>query len=109
MKLILFKEFEVNDFEKVKNYLGIEFSRNENKIHLYQSGYITELLKYFGMTDVNSESTSMDPNVKLMKHSKETMKEEKQPYHELTDFTHLASATRSDICSALSFQLSWLI
>lgn len=65
MKKKLSQEFEIRDLEKVSCCLGIQFTRNSNKIIMHQKGYIEDILRRFGMTESKPVGTPMDSNVKL--------------------------------------------
>ena len=57
--------FKVKSLGKPNLLLGIKIDIRTDSISLSQSHYIDFLLNKYGLTDVNSVSTPMDPNIKL--------------------------------------------
>lgn len=60
--------------------LGIQFSRNENKLILFQRGYILETVEHFGMANSYSISTPIDFSVQLKKTEQSSEYDIKYPY-----------------------------
>lgn len=103
LKNFLSKRFEVKDLGPIKYCLGIKFNQKEDSITLNQKGYIRDLLERFGMTEANTVSTPLDPNVKLEK-TEEDPEHEKIPYQELIgSLLYLATCTRPDISYSVSY------
>lgn len=50
------QEFEVKDLGKSKYCLGIEFTRDENKIAMHHRGNIQDIFEPFGAMDLNPVS-----------------------------------------------------
>lgn len=61
------KLFEVKNLGEPKHLLGIEINRDHQNqsISLRQTGYIDQMLAKYGLTDCNTISTPLDPNVIL--------------------------------------------
>lgn len=82
----LLQEFKVRDLGIARFCLGIEITRNKDRIIISQSGYIRELLSRFRMEDCNPVSTPVEPGMKLEK-GVETVDTgqslETRPYQEL--------------------------
>ena len=103
-KEYLSQKFEIKDLGEPKYCLGIEFTRDGNRIAMQQRGYIRDVLERFRMTDSKPVSTPMDVNVKLIKADRDSNVEDtKLPFRELVGaLMYLAIATRPDIAYAVS-------
>ena len=104
VKRELSKHFDMKELGPVKHCLGMEFTRGKDKVTLRQR-YIADILKRFGMIDLNPVSTPMDVHQKLPATEKCEDKElEKLPYRELLGaLTYLSTTTRPDISFAVSY------
>ena len=69
MKRSLSNTFKRKDIGKLQYCLGVNFKWNEKGVSLCQKQYLSRLLEKFGMSEANTVSTSVDPNVKFDKHS----------------------------------------
>lgn len=100
----LAKEFEIRDLGEQKCCLGVEFSRDWNRISLHQQGYIMEILSRFGMIDCKPAITPLDINVTLRKPEKAVEEEAKEfPFREVIGaLMYLATSTRPNISHAVS-------
>lgn len=98
------KSFDVNDLDELKHCLGMDFERRENGIHVYQAGYIQDVLRRFRMMDCNSVSTPLDASTKL--YTSEPWDEhdgKRPPYRELVRaLLYLSITTGPDIAHAAS-------
>lgn len=100
----LSKSFEMKNLGQVQHCLGMEFSRNDSRITISQKGYITCLLKRFGMLDAKPARTPLEPNSKLQKPSGVEHEETSFPYQELVgSLMYLAICTRPDIAHATNY------
>lgn len=100
----LSKKFEMKNLGQVQHCLGMEFSRNDSKISITQKGYITCLLKRFGMSDAKPVSTPLEPNSKLQRPDTTGSEDTTFPYQELIgSLMYLAICTRPDIAHAINY------
>ena len=67
MKDSLSKTFKIKDRGQLRYYLGINFELTEQGISLCQKQYLIKLLERYKLTEANTVTTPMDPNVKLVK------------------------------------------
>ena len=67
MKDSLSKTFKIKDMGQLRYYLGINFELTEQGISLCQKQYLIKLLERYKLTEANTVTTPMDPNVKLVK------------------------------------------
>lgn len=100
----LANRFEVKDLGDLKRCLGMDFTRNEEGIHVNQQTYIDDVLLRFGMSDCNAVSTPLDVGTKLAKGVPwSSTNGSKPPYRELVGcLLYLSQATRPDIAHAAS-------
>ncbi|KAA0067104.1 putative mitochondrial protein [Cucumis melo var. makuwa] len=59
------QHFEMKDLGSLNYFLGLEVSRRSDGYLLSQAKYAYDLLARSGITDSNTASTSLDPNVHL--------------------------------------------
>jgi len=59
------KNFDVKDLGEAHYSIGIEIERGKDYIKVSQTGYINEIIRRFGMENLNPVQTPTDPNVKL--------------------------------------------
>lgn len=93
--------FKMKDLGDVKNFLGLEISRNLERgtIELSQQSYVDKILDTFGMKDCRAASTPMDLNCKWVRSEKCTDK----PFKELLGcLQYLTLMSRPDITIAVS-------
>lgn len=60
----LSNQIQIKDLGKAKSYLGIEISQGQEGIKISQSGYITNVLKRFGMEHGNTVATPAEISTK---------------------------------------------
>lgn len=104
IKRSLTQEFEMEDMQELKYFLGLKVERNlkEGVLSINQSQYVRDLLKRFGMQDCKPVSTPLEVNLKLERNKSETPTQ--HPYRELVGcLTYLMLSSRPDICSAVNF------
>ena len=65
LKKSLSKEFEINDLDALKYFLGIEVAKSKHEIFISQRKYILNLLQEICMLGCKSNDTPIDPNLKL--------------------------------------------
>ncbi|TYJ97534.1 putative mitochondrial protein [Cucumis melo var. makuwa] len=59
------QHFETKDLGSLNYFLGLEVSRRSDGYLLSQAKYASDLLARSGITDSNTASTPLDPNVHL--------------------------------------------
>ncbi|KAA0043165.1 Integrase, catalytic core [Cucumis melo var. makuwa] len=59
------QHFEMKDLRSLNYFLGLEVSRPSDGYLLSQAKYASDLLARLGITDSNTASTSLDPNIHL--------------------------------------------
>ena len=67
IKRSLSEVFKMKDLGELHYCLGINVTIHKDSITLCQNQYIERLLDKYGLTDANTVSTPMDPNVKLVR------------------------------------------
>ena len=67
IKAALAARFKMVDMGPAKYYLGMQILRDRSRriLQLFQTGYIDQLLRRFGMADANLVDVPMDPKHKL--------------------------------------------
>lgn len=98
-------EFEMDDMQELKNFLGmrIQYNMEEGTLRLNQAKYISALLKRFGMDNCKPAMTPLDANQKLTR-KKDNEEATQHPYRELIGcLTYLMLSTRPDISIAVNF------
>lgn len=104
IKKLFSTEFEMKDFQDVKSFLGLNIQRNKQAgtMTIDQRAYIQSVLERFGMDGCKPSLVPMEPNLKLMKGSKEQTTD--KPYRELVGcLMYLMVTSRPDICAAVSY------
>lgn len=56
------EEFKIKDLGEVKNYLGLEITRNNNQMEIKQTDMITRILDKFNMPECKGINTPMETN-----------------------------------------------
>lgn len=105
VKVQLAKEFEMEDLEELRNFLGLKIERDVEKgtLTINQSQYVSGLLKRFGMDQCKPLGTPLEANVKLARKKDEEAVTE-HPYRELIGcLTYLMLSSRPDISIAVNF------
>lgn len=104
IKQRLANEFEMDDMQEMKNFLGmrIQYNMEKGTLLLNQTKYISALLKRFGMDGCKPASTPLDANLKLER-KKDGDEATQYPYRELVGcLTYLMLSTRPDISIAVN-------
>ena len=92
----------MKDLGELRYCLGINFSLTEDIISLSQKQYLLKLLEKYGLTEANTVSTPMDPNVKLVKDDCYSKKVDPVSYQSMVgSLLHVSKATRPDIAHAV--------
>ena len=102
MKDCLSETFKMKDMGELRYCLGVNFELDENGIKLSQKQYLLRLLEKYGLSEANTVSTPMDPNVKLVKDDKYSKGVDPILYQSMVgSLLHAARATRPDIAHAV--------
>ena len=92
MKDCLSETFKMKDMGELRYCLGVNFELDENGIKLSQK---QRLLEKYGLSEANTVSTPMDPNVKLVKGDKYSKGVDPILYQSMVgSLLHAARATR---------------
>ena len=70
LKQHLFSHFQTKDLGKFKYFLGIEIAQSKSCMVMNQRKYALKILEETGMLDYKPVDTPMDPNVKLISHTR---------------------------------------
>ena len=101
MKKCLSETFKMKDLGEVRYCLGVNFEVDENGINLSQKQYLLRLLEKYGLSEANTVSTPMDPDVKLVKDDKYSKSVDPILYQLMVDsLLHAARATHPNIRSS---------
>ena len=102
MRDSLSKTFKMKDMGQLCYCLGINFELTEQGISLCQKQYLIKLLERYKLTEANTVTTPMDPNVKLVKDDSYSKKVDATQYQSMEgSLLHAARATRPDIAYAV--------
>ena len=102
MKDSLSKTFRMKDMGQLRYCLGINFELTEQGISLCQKQYLIKLLERYMLTEANTVTTPVDPNVKLVKDDSYSKKVDAAQYQSMVgSLLHAARATRPDIAHAV--------
>ena len=103
MKSCLSETFKMKNKGEIRYCLGVNFELDENGINLSQKQYLLRLLEKYGLSEANTVSTPMDPNVKLVRDDKYSKSVDLILYQSMVgSLLHAARATRPDIAHAVS-------
>ncbi|BFG26329.1 hypothetical protein CerSpe_126030 [Prunus speciosa] len=110
LKTLLGREFDMKDLGSTQKILGMEIrrDRNEGKLWLSQSKYISKVLEKFNMMDCKPVSTPLEEHFKLSAQDCPSTDEEKEdmskvPYASLVGCLMYAMVcTRPDLAQAVS-------
>ncbi|GJR16353.1 uncharacterized mitochondrial protein-like protein [Tanacetum coccineum] len=64
---IMHKKFQMSSMGELTFFLGLQVKQKEDGIFISQDKYVTEILKKFGFTDVETASTPMETHKPLIK------------------------------------------
>ncbi|KAL0546824.1 hypothetical protein IC582_016742 [Cucumis melo] len=90
------QHFEMKDLGSLNYFLGLEVSRRSDGYLLSQTKYASNLLARSGITDSNTSSTPLDPNVHLTPYDGVPL-EEVSLYRQLVGSLIYLTVTRPDI------------
>ncbi|KAA0064060.1 Retrovirus-related Pol polyprotein from transposon TNT 1-94 [Cucumis melo var. makuwa] len=94
------QHFEMKDLGSLNYFLGLEVSRRSDGYLLSQAKYASDLLARSGITDSNTASTPLDPNVHLTPYDGVPL-EEVSLYRQLVGSLIYLTVTRPDIAYAV--------
>ena len=95
--------FEFKNLGEINRCLGIEFTREKNRIVMHQTVYISEILDRFNMCDCKAVATPIDSFSKHFRTDNINCDDKKLPYREIIgSLMYLSIATRPDISHAVS-------
>lgn len=94
-------EFSMTDLGKMKYFLGIEVTQQNDFIHISQRKYTLELLNRFDMVSCNSVLVPMVPGTKVCRAENDELADE-TVYKQLIGSLIYITATRPDIMYAVS-------
>ena len=98
MKEDLSRTFKMKDMGQLRYCLGINFELTKQGILLCQKQYLLKILEKYKLSEVNTVTTPMDPNVKLVKDDSYSKKIDPILYQSMVgSLLHAARATRPDI------------
>ena len=69
LKYSLSQNFKMEDRGKIKHFLGLRISQNEDGISVVQEMFIQNVLRKFGMDECKAIKTPAEMNLKLEKSS----------------------------------------
>ena len=93
MKDSLSKTFKMKDMGQLHYCLGINFKLTEQGISPCQKQYLNKLLERYKLTEANTVTTPMDPNVKLVKDDSYSKKVDAAQYQSMVgSLLHAARA-----------------
>ena len=94
--------FKMKDMGQLRYCLGINFELTKQGISLCQKQYLLKLLEKYKLSEANTVTTPMDPNVKLVKDDSYSKKVDPIQYQSMVgSLLHAARATRPDIAHAV--------
>ncbi|GJT53923.1 putative reverse transcriptase domain-containing protein [Tanacetum coccineum] len=64
---MMHKKFQISSMGELTFFLGLQVNQKKDGIFISQDKYVTEILKKFGFTDVNTTSTPMETQNLLLK------------------------------------------
>ncbi|KAA0058546.1 putative mitochondrial protein [Cucumis melo var. makuwa] len=94
------QHFEMKDLGSLNYFLGLEVSRRSDGYLLSQAKYASDLLARSGITDSNTTSTPLDPNVHLTPYDGVPLKDVSL-YRQLVGSLIYLTVTRPDIAYAV--------
>ncbi|KAE8666178.1 Detected protein of unknown function [Hibiscus syriacus] len=90
----------MKELGQLKNFLGLDVDRTSERIFMCQQKYAKDLLERFGMLECKSNSTPMEPNVKICTHKGKDL-EDATMYRQLVGSLIYLTLTRPDISYAV--------
>ena len=102
MKEGLSNTFKMKDMGQLRYCLGINFEVTKQGISLCQKQYLLRILEKYRLSEVNTVTTPMDPNVKLVKDDSYSKEVDPTQYQSMVgSLLHAARATHPDIAHAV--------
>ena len=103
MKESLSNTFKMKDMGQLRYCLGINFEVTKQGISLCPKQYLLRILEKYRLSEVNTVTTPMDPNVKLVKDDSYSKKVDLTKYQSMVgSLLHAARATCPDIVHAVA-------
>jgi len=102
----LHKVFELNEITNRDIFLGMKIKQSEKEITISQEGYITELLKKYGMSDCKSVVTPIVLGQAKESNPSDDVIESKNYQEIIGKLLYLNNRSRPDITFATSYLLS---
>jgi len=108
-KRLLNKQFKIKDLGNIKQILGIaiDYNREGQTLHMYQTRYIDESAERYGFADGRTHRTPLASGIKLSKDDCPTTETEKRRMHDypyqnlIGTLMYAMLATRPDIAFAV--------
>ena len=97
-KNILKQKFKMKDQGKIKYFLGIEFTYEDNIIYMHQKQCIQKLLEKFGMKDCKPKYTPNDSNINKMCSESSKFIDGKLYKETVGSLIYAMTTTRPDLC-----------
>jgi uncharacterized protein YuzE len=96
-------EWEITDLGEPTKIIGIEITQAEDSITISQKVYIESILKREGLSEINSVTTPLDPNIKLEPNPDGSEGNRSNSFARLLgELQFLANNTRPDISFAVN-------
>ena len=103
------REWEVTDLGEPTKIIGIKITRTPDSIMISSSQYIESILWKEGLTQMNTVSTPLDPNVQLVPNPKGNIRNRSNSFARLLgELQYIANATRPDISYAVNRLASYM-
>ena len=96
------ERFGIRDLEQCKKFIGMEINRSKDRLEIHQNSYIEQLVNDYGLSNSNSISTPMEPNLKIT-NLKLDKRFETKVRGLLGSLSYIARGTRPDIAFAVNF------
>jgi hypothetical protein len=97
----MMKTFDMTDLGKMKHFLGVEVTQNDEGIFMCQHRYAKEILERFGMTNSNAVCSPIVTGTKLSKHDKGNEVDPTQ-FKQIVGSLMYLTATRPDLMFAVN-------
>ena len=101
LKTHLQHQFKTNDLGPLHRYLGVQFDRTTNGLHMHQRPYALSILQFFHMEDCKHSLTPLHEGLSLSKHS-DTPLVDPTLYRMLVGKLLFLTKTRPDLIHAVS-------
>ena len=98
LKYSLSQNFKMEDRGKIKHFLGLRISQNEDGISVDQEMFIQNVLRRFGMEDCKPNKTPAEMNLKLERSSEQRSDIDVTAYRSLVgSLLYVSKQTRLDV------------